>query len=65
MVWVHYNDDNFVIAMLLDPCFKAAFFDEETVDSASLNLSTVCKNVVEQSEETDGKQKMELQPMGY
>jgi len=29
-----FNDDNFVIATLLDPHFKAAFFDEETVDSA-------------------------------
>ena len=52
-----YNDDNFVIATLLDPRFKAAFFDEQTVDSATQNLLTVCKNAVKQS---DGEQ---MQPV--
>ena len=43
--------------------FQGCFFDKETVDSATQNLLTICKNAVEQSEETDGEQTMKLQLM--
>jgi len=58
-----HGDDNYVIATLLDPRFKATFFDEETVESFTQTLLTICEAAAERLQETADKQRMELQPM--
>ena len=65
-----YNDDNFVIATLLDPRFKATFFEEAKTKSATQTLLAICEstthqNSQESTQSTDehNEQQSELQPM--
>ena len=43
-----YNDDNFVIATLLDPRFKDTFFEEAKTKSATQALLTICEYATHQ-----------------
>ena len=43
-----YNDDNFVIATLLDPRFKDTFFKEAKTKSATQALLTICESATHQ-----------------
>ena len=65
-----YNDDNFVIATLLDPRFKDTFFEEAKTKSATQALLTICESATHQGSQestrsTDEctKQQSELQPI--
>ena len=64
-----YNDDNFVIATLLDPRFKDTFFEEAKTKSATQALLTICESATHQGSQestrsTDecNEQQSELQP---
>ena len=65
-----YNDDNFVIATLLDPRFKDTFFEEAKTKSATQVLLTICESATHQGSQestrsTDecNEQQSELQPI--
>ena len=49
-LWFEYvfNDDYFVIAILLDPRFKATFFEEAITESATQTLLTICGSATHQ-----------------
>ena len=69
-----YNDDYFVIATLLDPRFKATFFEEAITESATQTLLTICESathqgsqestqIVTQSSDEHNEQQPEFQHM--
>ena len=63
-----YDDDNFVIATLLDPRFKATFFEETKTESATQTLLTICEFATHQrsqecTSDEYNEQQQELQLM--